>query len=156
MTSASESERQEIDVIELVDDEPEPISTKDLQTATLELFKLKSAEAAALQGHVIRTGVLYFAVMGALFKFAYDQNSTRQLRSALAVVGLATSAVFLAAALFGFWYRARLLETFSVLHERLGLQSTPEMLPGIKYSVVLALLIACVVVFTWSYVLVNG
>jgi hypothetical protein len=131
------------------------VSRAERTDAILELLKLKTAEAAALQVHIVATATLYFAIMGALFKFAFDINSTPKLRVVLASVALATSLVFCLAAILGQVYRRRLIGTLSSLRRALHLDNFPEDLPGVKYSVLLALLVAIVVIATWTFVLMK-
>ena len=121
--------------------------------APLELLRLKTAEAAALQVHIIATATLYFTGMGAIFKFSFDASSSLRLRTVLSIVGIATSLVVCAAAIFCHWYRKRLLVTLRLLRQALGLQRFTEELPGIKYSIILALLGALVVICAWVFVL---
>lgn len=102
----------------------------------LELLKLKSEEAAALANNAVRTISIYLAVTGGLLKFAFDTNATPQLRIALSVMGIVTSALLILAGYFGERHRRCLRQELNSLRVSLLKGASDERVLGVRHFVI--------------------
>jgi hypothetical protein len=122
----------------------------------VELLRQKTDESATLLGHYIRSYTVYLAVTGALVKFAFDANSTPQLRRAMIILGFLISAAGLLVCVFGESVRRTLAADLRMLRQRAGLPELASDLLAIKYTVITGVVFIIIATLGWLFLLVAA
>jgi hypothetical protein len=117
-----------------------------------ELLQARVQEAGALLGHYLRAFALYVAIMGALVKFALDKDSTPQLRSALALLGLGLCLLGFLACVLGQIVARKLLAEIRTLCLVTELPVPRTSVLPLEFTALTTVLFVAIAISTWLYV----
>jgi len=116
---------------------PNPLSERanDLarQKMSLEILRIKFEEAKSYNTISVTAFTIYLAINGVLLKYAFEKDIAPSLPIVLSIIGVATSTLYIAVALFKNLVRQQLEKDVAHLNESLGCPLVAKQLTGLRY-----------------------
>jgi hypothetical protein len=125
------------------------------EAVLLELLKQTQAESDFVLGSAIKTFTIFLAIMGALFKFALDQNSTPDLRNALSALGVCICALSFVTIWFSEKVRRLLRKDLTQLHHALNSPTVAHVAQPLKYVEIVSVIFSTFCLTAWIYILLR-
>ena len=103
------------------------------ETTLLEILKQKFEEAKSYATIFVTTFTVYLAINGALLRYSFEKISPPTIPIILSIVGIATSALYVAVSIFKKFIRDSLARDIDHLNQLLGSPLVSKQFSGLSY-----------------------
>lgn len=103
------------------------------ETTLLEILKQKFEEAKSYATIFVTTFTVYLAINGALLRYSFEKDIAPSIPIILSIVGIATSALYVAVSIFKKFIRDSLARDVDHLNQLLGSPLVSKQFSGLSY-----------------------